>query len=296
MGTPVLLYQSNLKNVARAAGAPRVKFLLPPQCPIQLTNSATDAYSFDQEFEVQLDSFPVASKNTPSNAQSGGNFIFALPDAHAILTGFTQPTPTGARMGRFTGSFSRVPATWYDTQEASYTYPGFPGNIGQTGSRNARSLVVMHRLKYEYFVVDPANVLGSGVTSGHAPMAAAALKDSSGAAVLCVYRREDILGIAKSEFYVAFNNVPDFTNTTMSIVPTAGKTVGGTTYYPTMPDLATYQSWIAKAAAVGWASAVWNGSDITQGAAVGQLVALDSKTEEYAGNILARITQYVLVR
>ena len=157
------------------------------------------------------------------------------------------------------------------------------------------SLVVEHVMKHEYFVIDPDNVLGSGATAGSAPVQASAVLDSGGSKVWCVYQIQDIPVINKSQFYVAFGGTPDFSNITMSIVPAGGKTVGDTTWFPTMPDLVTYQSWGANAAANGWTSTVWNGADTTQ-TGVGQLVAIDSKKNDFTGLIVERVTTYILVR
>jgi hypothetical protein len=60
-----------------------------------------------------------------------------------------------------------------------------------------------------------------------------------------------------------------------------------------MPIISAFQGFIGNAVANGWNSSVWGGSSNTIGT-VGQLVMEDSTLEPYAGQIVARVSMYVL--
>jgi hypothetical protein len=271
--TPVLTYQSATRTDAKPFGMPRYKFPLPQESLIQLS-----AYAFDQDFEMVLSGFPPAPKNTPSNATAIG-----LGDANAILTSYTQPTTSGAGMGKFNATFARVPASWDDFKTLPFTYPGFPGYLGQWGSRDIFTDKVNTRLHYDYFLVDPTNI-------------SAGIKDSGGNAIAIVPAASAIPVIGKGYFYVvATNGTPDPTDRTNSIVPIGGKVVGSTDWFETVPNLAQYMTWITNASTAGWSSTIWNGTARTAGTD-GQIVADDSWLVPYAGNIWARVTPYILIK
>jgi len=296
--TPAILYRAVIGTDCQPSGPIRKKFPLPEQSPIQLA-----AYAFEQDFEMLINgnNFPPAAKNTPSSASVAGNLIFnGLGDDNAILTAYTEPTPTQAGKGKFTATFSIVPATWFDSGTIEYTFPGFPGLIGQTGSRDIRPKAVNTRIKYEYFVVDPTGILNGGIAlapgTGPTP---STIQDSGGNQVQIVYAREFIPVVNKSVFCVALGGVPDYTNITQSIVPVGGKVVGSQTYYETLPSYELYQLWIANAAANNWSSTVWGGAPevaTNPPTTTGQLVALDSAPSVYAGQIVCRETTYILAQ
>lgn len=269
--TPAILYQAALRTNPAPANKPQRKYPLPQQSPIQFA-----AYAFDQQFEQLLSSFPPAPKNTPSNAGP-----FPLGDANAILTGFSQPATSGAGMGKYTATFHIVPASWDDYSELDFTFPGFPGLLGTADARDPFCDVVPVRMRYDYFVVDPDNVLNG-----------LAIKDSGGAAINIVASRSLIPILPKSFFFLIGNPTLRYN----SITPAGGITVGSNVYGETVPNLATYKSFIANALANNWTSDIWNGVDNSQAAMAGQFVAADSKTDDYAGNIIQRVTRYVLFR
>lgn len=294
MATPVVLYATSTMLDAKPSGMPRVKFPLPPESG--LVQFA--ALAFDQDFEQQIDQFPPAPKNTPavSTPFSLGNAT-NLGNANAILTSYSQPQIMGGGIGKYAGTFNLVPASWDDFSKVQpYTFPGFPGIIGQTGSRDIFTNEVTVRIRSDYFVLDPNGVLNAGTPIG--PTAAPAngtVNDSAGNPVQIVGSLGAIPIFAKSIFVVALAGTPDFTNYTMSIVPAGGKVVGSQTYYQTLPQLATYQTFISNAKANAWASTAWNGTTDTAGT-IGQLISRESQIIPYAGNIFARQTMYVLAK
>ena len=166
--TAAVLYESRLATTAIASGPPRRRYPLQQDCPIQFA-----AYAFDQEFEMLLANFPPAPKNTPSNATSGGNPVFAgLLDANCILTKLSQPKPTGGGKGTFTASFVKVPASWDDFQTQNITFPGIRDTYGTQTARDPKTLNITVRMHYDYFVLDPDGVLTS-----------AGVVDSAGSAI-----------------------------------------------------------------------------------------------------------------
>ena len=292
--TPSILYRSGPMADLKPAGMPRHFFPLPTNCSIQ-----QDAYSFTQTFVTMIDAWTAQfgstgsmAMNTPSNATGtglGAPLVFNLNDGNAILTGWSQPRSLGGGLIEFDATFSRIPASWDDFKSLPYTFPGFPGIIGQTGARNIFTDTVSVRVHHDYFVVDPL-ALANGVV------------DSSGVGISQVASMGIIAAIKKSFFCVAFGGTPDFTNRTNSLVVSGGATIGGQTYYQTLPAKAHYQDWIAAAAADSWAgTAVWDGvtdGDTNSGSIVpiGQLAVEDSHLSVYAGRIIDRVTMYVLCK
>jgi hypothetical protein len=275
--TPAISYQTALRTDCKPFGKPRYKFPLPQESLVQF-----QAYAFDQEFEMVLSGFPPAPKNTPSNAAGGATF--GLGDANAILTAYTQPATTGAGMGKFNATFSRVPASWDDFKTLAFTFPGFPGYYGQTNARDIFTDKVTTRLHYDYFLVDPTGL-------------AAGVLDSGGNAITIVVSASLIPTIAKGYFYVFDSSagIPYPTTRTNSIVPIGGITVNQTLWFETIPNLPQYLIWIANALANGWSSTVWNGTSRV-GGTDGQIVADDCWLQPYAGNIWERITPYILAK
>ena len=65
----------------------------------------------------------------------------------------------------------------------------------------------------------------------------------------------------------------------------------------TCPTRENYIAWIAKAASDGWTGTVWDGTYANQGTAtISQFILEDSRLEAYAGNIIDRITTYILAK
>lgn len=283
MATPSVLYQTTQLTALLADGQPKLRFPLPPECTIQFS-----ALAFEQDYSQRLDSFPPAPKNTPSTVSP-----FALSNANAILTGFSQPQNIGALAGKFAATFAVVPATWSDVKQLPFTFPGFPGMIGQTGSRDIFTDRVDTRIQYDYFVIDPGHII-SAVADG-TPATATTLKDSGGTAVNCVYKITDIPLVTKSIFCVALSGTPDYTNRTQSLIVAGGASIGGLSWYQTWPTKGHYQSWMANATTNGWASTVWPGN-VDSASAYGQLVVEDSNIQPYLGNIVCRVTMYVLAK
>ena len=289
--TASILYRAQANTAALPAGQPLRMFPLPADCPIQFA-----AYGFEQAFEMAAPNFPPAPKNTPSNS---GAFA-GLLDASAILTMLSAPSFAGGYNVKSSARFNVVPASWDDFKMMTYTYPGIPGPVGGA-SRNigqpAGNFLV--RIHYDYFVVDPANVI-STVVAG-TPGTATSLLDSGGSAVNCVYQKADIPTVRKSIFYPKISGSYNYNLPTQSIIQAGGATFGALTYYETLPTLAQYEAWVTRATSAGWEAIVWNGaagsgSGQAGDANVGQIVAEDSSLATYAGNIVSRSTLYILAR
>jgi hypothetical protein len=134
--------------------------------------------------------------------------------------------------------------------------------------------------------------------------------DSGGSGITIVSEMGAIPTINRKYFYqVQFENVSTAANgiRTNNIVQAGGKAVGNLTFFQTLPQLATYLQWILNAAPylsptppAAWSQTtppVWNGtSDNGAAATEGQIVMDDSSLQPYVGNIIARVTQYVLIR
>ena len=120
---PEILYRSAAQTDAAPDGIARPVFRLPDQSPIKFK-----AYGFDQDYvNIVLTgaNFPPAPRNTSSN-----NAAYGLSDANAILTAVTEPSNTGAGMGKWTASFQRVPATWYEASKSPISFRDFPAHSG----------------------------------------------------------------------------------------------------------------------------------------------------------------------
>lgn len=280
--TPHIPYQTKNPTDCKPQGQPRPKFLLNKKCPIQF-----QAYSFDQEFAQRIDLYPPAPKNTPAS-----NTAFGLGDANALLCALSQPKDKGAALGEFTGTFSRVPASWQDFMELPITFASFPGFAGagpNNVGRDAFTDVVRARIVHDYFVLDPANVISA--CSPGTP-ATAGVVDSGGGAVTCVYQEADIPIIRRHWIYLVISGAVQLTLRVPYITPIGGTLVNGIAYFQTLPSRANYQAWIANALANGWNSTVWDGST-DAASTIGQIIPQDSKTADYSGNILERTTMYI---
>jgi hypothetical protein len=275
--TPVLSYRTSTLANALPYGRPNTVYLLPQESAIQFA-----AYAFDQEYQMDLLSFPPAPKNTPSNAATLG-----LTDANAILTNLTQPGTTGAGMGKFKARFCRVPASWDDVKTMPWQLPGFLGSIFGSNWRNPTSRNVNVRLHYDYFVVDPSNV-------------AAGVLDSSGAAVTRVSSMTAIPIVNKTNFCItALDGTINYLAFVDTLVQAGGFNGLQEFYLPTFPTIETYKAWTAVAAPYAanglWTQTtppIWDG--VTNANTYGQLVADDSNLEVYSGQIIARVTRYIL--
>lgn len=284
MSTAAILYRSSLNADCKPAGPATKWYPLPQDSLIQFA-----AYALTQDFEMRISPglFPPAQKNTPSNFNNGAGFVFGgMGDANAILTSFSKPAPSGAGLGKFTATFMIVPASWDDFKTLPFTVPGWLGIIGTPTARDPRSYKVTTRLHRDYFLVDPGNL-------------AAGAMDSSGAAINVVASTGAIPTIFKNYFFATIAGATQFNLFTDSLVPVAGVTIGPSVYSKTMPDTVAYQGWIAntqKTDGTGeWNTAAWNGKDLTQ-ANVGQFVVDDSFLEYPGGNIVCRVTPYVLAK
>jgi len=281
-------YRSSAWSDVTASGQPRIKFPLPQEATIQLA-----AYAFDQSFQMAVSSFGSSGpspKNTPAST-----FSTDCTDANAILTSYSQPADKMGGLCEFDASFHRVPASWSDFKQLPYTFPGFAGAQGYAGWRPIDTLTVPCRIQYDYFVLDPANVL-SGCIDG-TPAPATAILDSSGAAPTCVYKLGDIPQINRSFFCITEGGAytPNYSSRTMVLAPAGGIGVGDLFWQQTLPKKETFIGWASNASTSRWNSTVWNGTSDSIGT-VGQLVAEDSRIEAYAGNIIQRITIYVLAK
>lgn len=285
-------YRSAAQTDARPAQTPKRKYPLPAECPNQFA-----AYAFDQDFESLTANFPPAPRNTKSTDSAFGN----LGDANAILTSLSEPSPTAAGLGKFSGAFHLVPQSWDDFKLMTFAFPGFPGLIGGASTRDVFTDNVLVRLHYDYFVVDKANILGGNPTSGGAPVAAATVQDSGGTLASTVYSLAEIPLVLKTNFVTVLTGVAQASVRINSLVKQGGDNIGGVPYLETLPDREYYQKWIANAVANKWASTAWDGVTglgYTTGTAstVGQFVIQESTLQPYAGNIIARVTTYALAK
>lgn len=284
-----LPYSSSAWSDIAAAGQQRVRFPLPQECATQLAG-----YAFDQSFQMAASSFGAGPK--PKNT-TAANFSSDLSDPNAILTSYSQPNHIGGKLVGFDAAFNIVPATWSDFKVMPFTFPGFLNTATGQPRRDPVTENVPCRIQYDYFVLDPAGVI-STCTDGH-PAPATSILDSGGTtAPTCVYKLGDIPIIPKSFFYCYLpGGGTDTTQRTNSLVQSGGITSGSTTYLATVPSPTNYKSWVSAALSSKWSSAVWDGT--TDGAGsppFGQIVAEDSRIEPYAGNIVARLTIYVLAK
>lgn len=276
-----LPYRSDLGTSANLSFRPNRKYPLPTECPRRL-----EGYAFDQSFDIFYSSFPPAALNTQSSAAA-----FGLSDANAILTDYGQPASIGGGMVSSLATFYRVPAAWDNfSNSILLAYPSFPGQLGGQYTRFTQAVNTPVRIRYDYFVVDPDGVLtGAGVL------------DSGGSAITLVTSASAIPRIAESVFKTVYSGAAVAGTRTNDLIKNGGDNIGGTTYLETLPNREFYLKWIANAAASGWSSTAWDGASgvgYTTGTAssIGQFVVQDSVIQPYAGNILCRMTTYVLAK
>ena len=289
--TPPILYQSTLRNVVQPAGRPRPKWLLPPKAPDHF-----NAYGLEIDMELGLLNFPPAQKNT---AFTAAPFLFpaftphgsvtGVTTANAILTEYSSPQNTGGGVGRFTGTFNIVPASWDSFDTATVNFPGWIDGPAANDSRPAKPRNVTVRTRYDYFVIDLLGI-------------AAGLLDSGGNPIVTVTSEAKIPTNAKQIFTnayagtgatIPFSEVND-------LVPAGGAAVGSANYIQTFPTLDNYKLWCAVAApylarTAAWDAThppAWNGTG--SATTYGQWIYEDSTLANYAGNIIQRATKFAL--
>jgi hypothetical protein len=302
--TPAVLYEAALRTRAVAASQPRRYYpRLQSIGDAKNANPTADlmdaAYAFDQDFEMLAANFPPAKRNTPSNATNTGVAIFAgLQDSNAILTKISTPSNTMGGKVKFTASFHIVPASWDDFITQSVTFPGITNFAFVGGVRDSKAENVLTRQHRDYFVIDPDGVL-----------ATAGVLDSGGNAITRVASKGAIPTLPRKIF--GFTTDGGATKLVVSevnsLVKAGGISSGSLYYYETVPNTETYQAWIAVAAAFNTAlSSGGNAWDSTHPPAwdgnaappttCGQWQFADSRLEPYAGNIVCRLTEFVLAQ
>lgn len=279
-------YTGALMTDAQPASVTRQKFPLPKDSPIRKA-----AYQFDVDFMCQLDGvFPPADFNTLASAAA----FHALTgsgqkDTNAILTDYTEPQDLGGGVGRWTGTFTRVPASWDSFQTSNVTFPGWINTVASGLSRAAKTRDVTLRTRYDYFVLDASNILnGAGVL------------DSGGNAITRVTSLGAIPTISRNVWLSTLGGVAQPNSDDNDLVPAGGATVGTSTYQPTFPSLDLYRQWCAVATAflagsVAWDAThppAWDGA--SSAATSGQFIISNSKLIPHAGQIIARATPYAL--
>lgn len=333
MDNAQVLYRSASPNILIPVGMLRRKFPLPIDSPIRLS-----AYAFDVEFSALLDAaqnnaggapsiFPNVVLNTPAN-----NATFNMPagstlqDANAILTTYSQPTDMGSGLGKFVGTFNRVPASWDDFTTMDWTPPGWLGTpAGATTytARNEYPEEVTVRLHYDYFVVDPAGIVPAGILdSGGNAIVAAQGTDSllnGNTAAKKVASASAIPYIPRTYFCNTLLNsgnppTPIYSSHTPDLSPQGGFQSTAAFYLETFPNIQAYQVWCANVAAIlaaggnPWTGLVWDGGNGSRSATgvpiapyldqnqsqITQIILKDSVLKPYAGNIWQRITTYAL--
>lgn len=240
--------------------------------------------------------------------------LSSLADSNAILTNYSQPQDIGSGLGKFTATFTRVPASWDDFATQEWTPPGWIGPAsGAVGAAyTARDIIpyeVTVRLHYDYFIVDPNSIIPGGtLDSGGTAIVAAAGSDSllnGNTSAKIVTTAAAIPRISKTYFCNTLINTgppptPIFSSHVNSLTPSGG--ILG--YAETFPTIANYQVWVANVLAILAASGnpwnspnlVWNGADLTQAQAnVTQIILKDSVLKPYGGNIWSRMTTYALI-
>ena len=289
-------YRSAAQTDARPTGKWSLRFPLPPESPAQ-----SRAYTFDQQYEMLAANFPPADRNAQSSGAAFGSITFTPPNitsavasSNAVLVAYTPPSSSMAGMVKFGAQFAVVPESWDDFKTIAYTFPGFPGFVGTADVRNVFTDTVQLRIRHDYYLVDTTSTYGTAATSSGGVVTTSSIDDSGGTDVKRVYSTADIPIVAKSIFVVASGGTPDYTLRTSNIVPAGNKVVGSTTWLETLPTLSQYKALISNASSSGWASLVWTGTSTTT--SMGQLVAVESTIQPYAGNIIERITQYVLAK
>lgn len=278
------------------------KFPLPAQ-----STQYQSAYAYDQDFEMWLPNFPNVPQNTRANSAA---LQLPYPDPNAVLTTLSQSQNKGAGIGMFKASFNIVPASWDDFDTQEWSPPGWIGSFLGAADYTARNIVPQTstiRLHYDYFLVDPAGVVGAGIIKDsagntiNAPTGADSLLNGNTSAR--IVSSIGAIPIIPRTFFcnTTFNNVsvPAYESHVDSLTPTGG--FNGV-YIQTFPTVEQYIVWCNNVSAIyaaqgnPWSSLlVWNGKDMTQAqASVGQIVLKESFLKPYAGNIIARITTYAL--
>jgi hypothetical protein len=292
MSTASLTYRS-AAFTSKPEGRMRLKFAetLPRSNPV-----FRRAWQFDQEFSVAASGYPPPAQNTPATNASFSLAAFTPPNitgvqsaANAILITATQPNNPGADLLRYTASFAVVPESFDDYQTQLVNFPGWLNNLGPN-FRDPKPVEVNVRFHYEFFVIDPDNL-------------AAGVLDSGGNAINRVTSKGAIPILRRTPWLVTYpfgTPLPNYE--AKSLTPAAG--LGG--YFPTLPTIEQYQSWCGIATAFYAALAagtatwdethppIWDGAssaDITSG----QYRLANSRLQDYAGNIVTRVTTYALV-
>ncbi len=292
MSKPTIQYRSTAFT-SKPTGQPRVRYPLPQSSPIQFA-----AYAFDQDLSIISTGFPAAPRNTPASSATFGITAFTPPSAsqsstNAILTSVSQPQDEGAALLKYTGSFAIVPASWDDFETQVVPFPAWLNYIYGTNYRDAKPTEVHVRLRYDYFVIDPANL-------------ATGLKDSGGTAIVRVADKSRIPILRRTPFLATAAGVANVNQEATSIVPAGGIAGTGGFYPPTLPTLEQYRSWCAVAttfyASLAAGSATWDNTHpsiwdgvSTSDTTSGQWRFANSKLVDYAGNIVSRVTAYALV-
>jgi hypothetical protein len=284
--TPSLPYRATKALNIAATGKPR------PRWPLAGKGNVAPflPYAFDQDFQCDVSSvMPPPGLNTPSSL---GTTFVGLSDANAILTKISPPSGAGAGQVKFTGSFARVPATWDDFQTQTVQFPGlddFPWVMySVTRARLPMTRNVEVRLRHEYFVIDP-DARATGVL------------DSGGAPVTIVASKGAIPIIPKQEFVGAVWTAGVYQPLVNIIAPYL-RPIGGfyqpynSFHIPTIPSLDHYLTAVATAAGItNWTQTtppIFNGTDAD--VTFGQYVWEASKLSIYEGNIIERVTPYVM--
>ena len=263
MSTPTLLYRADDRSTARAVSAARYFFPIPPIEDESAPGAGDQCYGIEQDFEIAQTSFKALAKNTVHPV-----------DTTCFLQDEAVTSDKGAQVLRWTRRYYRVPRSWDDWENISYTFPAFPGYLvlpsGATtpigrGPQTPPNGVKC-RVHYDYFMV------GTGQT----------------------YQTEgDIPDIAEQTYVGAAN--PTFRQDPPLVADNigglGGTLVGTSLYLQTVPDKTTYSAWVANAAANGWAA----GRVGTTDANPGQIV-ISCKPQRVMGNLWARVTKYVLAQ
>lgn len=290
-----ILYRSTAQTDCQPRSLGRPKHPLPHKAPDYLL-----AEEIDVEFECLLDAvFPPAPKNTPASAAIFNSLAgYNLVKPNAILTDYSQPSDSGGGLGRFTGTFTIVPASWDQFLTQNVTFPGIRDLANTGGVRDPKPLNVSTRLRRDYFVLDPDGILAALATP---------VKDSGGAAVTLVASEGAIPSLYRTPWRYLLAGVIQSGSEVTGLVKAGG--VGG--YLETVPNTALYEAWQAVATAFNaqivtpppggaqpWDAdhpPVWDGVSEAD-ATVGQYRFTDSRLEDYAGNIICRVAEYVLVQ
>lgn len=300
--TPQILYRTGAQALALPGELARVIHPLAGRTPDG--QQVFSAYGFEVNFECLISNYPPAPLNTPSTATLGPLGVFGLnaftpPSAtqassNAILTKLSPPQNSGGANAKFTGTFHVVPATWNDFRTQLVNFPGFIDSyaypFGVARPVIPRKAIV--RLQYDYFVVDPAAVIGTS----------SSLLDSSGAAITVVASESLIPLIARTPWLSTHYDTgqPNSFIETNDLVKTGGyRPIGSSTLYlQTAPPTDIYVQWcaVAKAFTATWDAThppLWDGASMTD-TTIGQYVLETSQLNNYAGNIVERVTTFAM--